>query len=152
MQVNDLMTRNVNTIGTGASCHEAIQRMAKDGLRHLPVIAGDGTLAGMVTDRDIRHYLFRPTVFTRVGSTDVQILLAGVTTSEIMSWPPLTIAPDADITEAAAVMRRSRVGSLLVLESKRLVGILTETDLLREIVRADRWCCPEVESIVVPYP
>jgi CBS-domain-containing membrane protein len=37
-------------------------------------------------------------------------------------------------------------------EHRRLVGILTESDLLREIVRADGCCCPEVESIVVSYP
>jgi acetoin utilization protein AcuB len=152
MRVRELMSDRVVTIGTAASGHEAIELMAKHTMRHLPVVASDGSLAGMVTDRDVRHHLFRPEVFTEVGSVDVQSLLKNVTVSEMMSWPPVTTTADASITDAAALMRRSRVGSLLVIDGTRLLGILTETDLLRELVRADGCCCPEVESNVVSYP
>jgi CBS domain-containing protein len=48
-------------------------------------------------------------------------------------------------------MRQHRIGSLPVVEAGRAVGILTETDLLRHIVRADEACCEEVECIVVSY-
>lgn len=153
MKVNQLMNAgDVITIKATASCHDAIESMAKNGVRHLPVVASDGTLAGMITDRDIRHHLFRPEVFHDLGAVDVKSLLSGVTVSEIMSWPVLTTTRDADITEAASVMRRSRVGSLLVVDGARPVGMLTETNLLREIVRADGACCPEVETIIVSYP
>ena len=127
-------------------------RVQRHRVRHLPVVTGDGTVAGMLTDRDIRHHLFRPEVFSEVGTVDVQSLLKKVTVSEMMSWPPVTTTPETNITEAASQLRRARVGSLLVVEGDRLLGILTETDLLREIVRADGWCCPEVETIVVSYP
>jgi acetoin utilization protein AcuB len=149
MVVRELMTPNVVTIGPGASGHEAVEVMAKNTKRHLPVVTTDGSVAGMLTDRDIRHHMFRPEVFTQVGAGNVRSLLEKVTVSEMMSWPPVTTTPDTSITDAAAQLRRARVGSLLVVEGERVVGILTETDLLRELVRADRWCCPEVESIVV---
>lgn len=152
MRVSELMSRDVDKIGQAASCHDAIQCMAQKGLRHLPVVTSDGTLVGMITDRDIRHHLLRPEVYTRLGTTDVQSLLSGVTVSEIMSWPPVTTTAEKDVTEAAAHMRRSKIGSLLVVDGPRLVGILTESDLLREIMRASGCCCPEVESIVVSYP
>jgi acetoin utilization protein AcuB len=152
MVVRELMSPNVVTIGTGASGHEAVEAMAKNSLRHLPVVTGDGAVAGMLTDRDVRHHLFRPEVFTEVGKVDVQSLLQRVTVSEMMSWPPVTTSPETSITDAAAALRRARVGSLLVVDGTRLLGIVTETDLLRELVRADGWCCPEVESIVVSYP
>jgi acetoin utilization protein AcuB len=152
MVVHELMTRNVVTIGPGASGHEAVEVMAKNTMRHLPVVTGDGTVAGMLTDRDIRHHLFRPEVFSDVGTVDVQSLLKKVTVSEMMSWPPVTTTPETKITEAASQLRGARVGSLLVVEGDRLLGIITQTDLLRELVRADGWCCPDVETIVVSYP
>jgi len=152
MVVRELMSSNVVTIGQGASGHEAVEAMAKNSLRHLPVVTSDAAVAGMLTDRDIRHHLFRPEIFAEVGSVDVHSLLERVTVSEMMSWPPVTTSPETSITDAAAALRRARVGSMLVVDGPRLLGIITETDLLRELVRADRWCCPEVESIVVSYP
>jgi acetoin utilization protein AcuB len=153
MKVKQLIDAgDVITIQTSASCHDAIESMARNGVRHLPVVASDGTLAGMITDRDIRHHLFRPEVFHDLGAVDVKSLLSGVAVSQIMSSPVLTTTRDTDITDAASVMRRSRVGSLLVVEGTRPVGMLTETNLLREIVRADGACCPEVVTIVVSFP
>ena len=49
-------------------------------------------------------------------------------------------------------MRDGKIGSLPVVEGGRLVGIITETDLLRELCRADAACSPEVTDIVVSYP
>lgn len=66
-----------------------------------------------------------------------------------MTTPVLSIGVGADVEEAARLMRQHRIGSLPVLDAGRVVGILTETDLLRYIVRADEACCEEVECIVV---
>jgi CBS domain-containing protein len=48
------------------SCHK---------IRHLPVVGRDGRLAGVVTDRDLRHHLFKPEVFHDVGAVSVEALL-----------------------------------------------------------------------------
>ncbi|HXG03102.1 MAG TPA: CBS domain-containing protein [Candidatus Binatia bacterium] len=65
--------------------------------------------------------------------------------------PVATAAPDDELEAAAGAMLEGKIGSLPVVEGDRVVGIVTETDLLRRIVREDA-CCHDVEMIVVSYP
>jgi acetoin utilization protein AcuB len=152
MQVKDLMSRPVVTIGPSDSCQQAVARMHQARVRHLPVVNREGDLVGVVTDRDLRHHLFSPHVFKELGFTSVDILLRAVPVSAIMSTDVISVEADADLAEAARTMLEDKVGSLPVLERGRLVGILTETDLLRQICRTDAYCSPEVAEIVVSYP
>ena len=152
MQVSELMSRDVVTIGLSDSCHAAAERMCRGKIRHLPVVGEGGTPEGVVTDRDLRHHLFASGVFQEIGSVSVQTLLKAVPVKEIMSAPVVSISPAADVEVAARLMREHKIGSLPVVAAGKLVGILTETDLLRQIVRADAWCCADVECIVVSYP
>jgi CBS domain-containing protein len=69
-----------------------------------------------------------------------------------MSTDLVTATPEMSLIEAAATMRAEKVGALPVLEQGRVVGILTETDLLRHVVRADAACPPECAEIIVAYP
>jgi acetoin utilization protein AcuB len=107
---------------------------------------------GVVTDRDLRHYLFTPEVFRELGSLSVETLLKAVPVSEIMSAPVVTVDATNDLEVAAGIMLEDGIGSLPVVERGRVVGILAETDLLRHIVRADARSGPEVEEIVVSFP
>jgi len=152
MQVRNLMSRPVVTIEPSDSCQETVARMHRARVRHLPVVNREGDLVGVVTDRDLRHHLFSPHVFKELGSTSVDILLRAVPVSAIMSTDVISVEADADLAEAARTMLEDKVGSLPVLEHGRLVGILTETDLLRQICRTDAYCSPEVAEIVVSYP
>ena len=152
MKVSQLMSRSIVTIGPSASCLEAVSRMHGARVRHLPVVDARGGLIGMVTDRDLRHHLFDPRVFKEVGTTAVDSLLKAVPVSEVMSSPVLSVESDDELVEAARVMLEDKVGSLPVLENGRVVGIVTETDVLRQICRADQSCPPEVADIVVSYP
>jgi len=152
MQVSELMSRDVVTIGMSDSCHSAAERMCRMKIRHLPVVAEGGTLEGIVTDRDLRHHLFTPGIFREIGSVSVQTLLKAVPVNELMSVPVVSISPTAEVEVAARLMREHKIGSLPVVAAGKVVGILTEADLLRQIVRADGYCCSEVESIVVSYP
>ena len=151
MRVRELMNRNLVTIAESSSCHEAIGRMHRARVRHLPVLNDDGALVGVVTDRDLRHYLFRPHVREDIGATSIEVLLKAVTVDEIMSAPVLTVDAADEVTDAARMMLEDKVGSLPVTEGGRLVGIITETDLLREICRADAACSPEVTDIIVSH-
>jgi CBS domain-containing protein len=68
-----------------------------------------------------------------------------------MSAPVRCIDAAADVAHAAERMRRDKVGCLPVVEGPRLVGILTEIDLLRSIVGAEASESPELD-IVISYP
>ena len=151
MRVKDLMTTNVVTIEASESCHAAVERMARAGIRHLPVVDARGRLVGVVTDRDLRHHLFAPAVFSEVGRVPVESHLRAVPVVRIMSTPVITVGPDDELELAARTMLEDKVGSLPVVAGGRVVGIITETDLLRLIVREDA-CCHEVATIVVSYP
>jgi CBS domain-containing protein len=145
------MNRNLLTIAEASSCDEAVKRMHRARVRHLPVLNDDGALVGVVTDRDLRHYLFRLHVCEDIGATSIEVLLKAVTVDEIMSAPVLTVDAADEVTDAARMMLEDKVGSLPVTEGGRLVGIITETDLLREICRADAGCSPAVTDIVVSH-
>jgi CBS domain-containing protein len=120
-------------------------------IRHLPVVDADGCLVGIVTDRDIRHHLFAPEIFREIGSVTVERLLASVKVAQVMSRPVVTVAPDDALEAATRMMLEDKVGSLPVVDRGRVVGIITETDLLRRIIGADR-TCGMPEPIVVSYP
>jgi acetoin utilization protein AcuB len=151
MRVSDLMSRDVATVGVADSCQEAVARMVRRKIRHLPVVERDGRLVGVVTDRDLRHRLFEPRVMKEIGTVSVDQILKTVPVKDIMSAPVVTVGPQDELETAARVMREDKVGSLPVVENGRVVGIITETDLLRQIVRADA-CSPECAEIVVSFP
>jgi acetoin utilization protein AcuB len=144
------MSTGVATIDATASCQKAVERMFQRKVRHLPVIEGEGRLVGMLTDRDLRHHLFARGLFDH-DDRSVDDLLRALPVSDIMSSPVISVAPDEPLEVAARRMLEAKIGSLPVVEAGRPLGILTETDLLRQICRADP-CSPEVEYIVVSYP
>jgi CBS domain-containing protein len=152
MHVSDLMSRNLVTIEASDSCLEAVGRMHRARVRHLPVVSPEGSLIGIVTDRDLRHHLFAPRVIKEVGSIAVDILLKAVPVSEIMSSPVMSVPAKADVVEAARIMLEDKVGSLPVVEGGKVVGIVTETDVLRQICKNDAECSKEIAEIVVSYP
>ena len=152
MRVKELMSRVVMTVGTEDSCREALTRMRELKLRHLPVMDLRGKMAGMLTDRDLRHYLFDPAVMRQIGGTSVDSLLESVSVREIMSAPVVSVEPEEEMETAVGLMRSRKVGSLPVVKDGQVVGILTETDVLRRIVRVDATCSPGVEEIIVSYP
>jgi CBS domain-containing membrane protein len=137
MQVAQLMRRDVVTIEDDRTCRDAVERMSLAKVRHLPVVDRDGTIAGMVTDRDLRHWLFAPDIYRRVGRVPATTLLREAPVSEVMSAPALTIAPTADVSEAVQRMRAAKIGSLVVVEARRVVGILTEIDVLRHVMSSE---------------
>jgi acetoin utilization protein AcuB len=152
MQIRELMNREVVMIGPSESCLDAVVRMQRARIRHLPVVNRDGQLVGVITDRDLRHQLFSPEVFEALGSIGVDVLLDGVRVAEIMSTDVVTVEAGASLGHAAAIMRKHRVGSLPVMENGRMTGIVTEVDILRQIVRVDATCVPECAEVIVSYP
>jgi acetoin utilization protein AcuB len=152
MDIKDLMTRNVVTIPATATCAKAVETMFHHRVRHLPVVDAGGKLCGIVTDRDLRHHLFEPQVLEDIGTTPVEDLLRAIAVSEVMSVPVVTVGPTASLETAARLMLEDKVGSLPVVDGGRVVGIITETDLLRRIVGEDAACRDDVREIVISFP
>jgi acetoin utilization protein AcuB len=151
MRVSELMSRDVVTIEDTATCHEAVDRMCRRKVRHLPVLDRDGALVGIVTDRDVRHRLFAPDVYRQIGMIAVGTLLRQAPVRGVMSAPVRCIGVAADVADAAERMRRDKVGCLPVVDGSRLVGMLTEIDVLRSIVAAEVPGSPELD-VVISYP
>ena len=129
--VKEWMTQPVTTIGADAPVRQAAELMKTRQIRHLPVVENDGRLIGIVTDRDLRQMIFDPMIHERLG--DVVEALGGLTVRDIMTWAVITVRPESGIRQAARLMREQKFGALPVVEAGRVVGMLTERDLLRAL-------------------
>ena len=130
MKVHDLMTRDFVTAQAHWPLATAVGVMAERSVRHLPVMER-GELVGLVSERD----LLEATGWTpeRYVEADRGPKLV----RDYMSVPVETVHDDDDVTTALSILLDRRRGCLPVLDAEeRLVGILTVSDLVTELVRA----------------
>ena len=122
MQVRDYMSPAPVTVSDGSDYKRAHELMEAKDLHHLPVVDGSQSVVGIVTRRDLQL------AARCYGAAPVEIC-------DVMHTPVVTITPDSKLSDAADRMRREGIGSLPVCESEdgHLVGIITETDLLRAL-------------------
>ena len=132
MKIRDLMTEKPITVDLNTPVLEARQIMLGKRIRHLLVTDGP-KLAGMVTDRDIRLNL--PSPATSLSVWEINYLLARLTVESVMTKALVTVSPGWDPRDAAVLMLDHRIGALPVVDNGQLVGIITETDLLRAFVK-----------------
>lgn len=115
------MTRDVITVEPSATVADALDIIRSHNIRHLPVLEGS-RLVGVVTDRDLRLAVGPGAEPDRVDVSDV------------MTGSPITTPPSTPIESAARLLIEKRIGCLPVVEDGELVGILTETDMIRSFV------------------
>lgn len=128
MLVRNLMTAAPITVPRQTSAADAWRQMTDMRRQHLLVTDGN-LLVGIVTDRDVRLNL--PSPATSLSASVLNYLLQRVTVDQVMTAPVLTIDPSADARQAARIMLDRQIGALPVLEGMRIVGIVTETDVVR---------------------
>jgi acetoin utilization protein AcuB len=133
MRVKEWMSPSPATVPPNTPVSEARELMQRRVIRHLLVAEGD-RLLGIITDRDIRLTL--PSPATSLSVWEINYLLAKLTVGETMTKAVVTVDPERPIEDAAGLMLEHRIGALPVVTSGRLVGIITETDLLRAFVRS----------------
>jgi CBS domain-containing protein len=128
--VRDLMTQNPTTLDRNETLDLAESIMNLGRVRHMPVVE-DGKVIGIISQRD----LFRSALITALGfgRKTTSALIKTIKIKEVMTSKVITISQDASIKEAARQMIDKKIGCLPVVEGDRLVGILTETDMLRHI-------------------
>jgi CBS domain-containing protein len=112
------------TVRSDADYKAALKVMQENALHHLPVVDADGKLVGMAAERDLllaaAHYL-----------------QSAVEVGDIMHRGVVTVTSEMSVAEAATLMVEKRIGGLPVLDSgKQLIGIITETDMFRALVKS----------------
>ena len=128
-RVRDLMSSELTTLHRNEKLSIADDLMRLERIRHLPVLDEDGSVAGIVSQRD----LFRSALARALGYGEhaQQRLLDQLQVKEVMTNDPVTVAPDMPLAEAARLMLDRKIGCLLVVEGSELVGILTEADFVQ---------------------
>jgi acetoin utilization protein AcuB len=131
MRVAELMNRELFAVSPRDSVEQAVKLLRRRGIRHLLVMSKN-RLVGIISDRDLKRALDpRQTRKKLMNVGGLYFLLEPILVEEIMTRDPVTIEPAASASHAAYIMVERRFGALPVVENGRVVGIVTETDLLR---------------------
>jgi CBS domain-containing protein len=127
LSVSEIMTAQPYTLGPDDSLAKARELMAQHHIRHIPVVSGDGTLIGVVTQRDV------------LAAADSNILPDQaaheaeeryVALSSIMTSPVQTVDESASLRGTAMHMQHNKLGCLPVVREDQLVGIITDSDFV----------------------
>lgn len=132
MRAQDVMVRDPQTVTPSTTVWTALALMRQGDVRHLPVIDDDGTLRGILSNRDFRRLLDFMDPEGRIPH------VRDIAVSEIMTKVPqvITAHPDTPVVNIAQLMVTRKVGGMPIVDAQhRVVGILTQKDVLRELVR-----------------
>ena len=122
MRVQQIMTKDIFALKEDSKIFKASEIMTFKNIRHIPVIDSKGKLVGIVTHRDLLSSLSRKLMPLQVR--------------EIMTRDATSITPETHVSRATEIMLSNKFGCLPIVDSKGiLIGIITETDLLKELFR-----------------
>ena len=121
MKINALMIPDPITITEAASIPDALELMKMNSIRHLPVVGPNSALHGFVTLADLRQGL-------------IPSMVGDVSLSDLMIQDPITVSPNDDIEIAAQLIYKHKISGIPVVDNGKLVGIITETDILRAFI------------------
>lgn len=121
MKISDLMIPDPITISEKASITDALELMKLNSIRHLPVVSPKKLLRGFVTLADLKQGL-------------IPSMVGDVSLTDLMIEDPIQVHPDDDIEIAARLIYKHKISGMPVVKDRRLVGIITETDILRAFI------------------
>ena len=121
MKINSLMIPDPITITENTSIREAIELMKINSIRHLPVVAKGDKLKGFLTLADLKQGL-------------LPSMLGDLSLKDFIIKNPIVVRPDDDIEIAAQLIYKHKIGGMPVVQNDKLVGIITETDILRTFI------------------
>ncbi|MCB9419154.1 MAG: CBS domain-containing protein [Ardenticatenaceae bacterium] len=129
MFVKEFMTSDLITITPDTAVPAALRLMGEKKIRRLPVVDSHGKLVGIVSDKDLLHA--SPSPATSLAIWEITDLMSKLKVEKVMTRDVVAVPEDTPLEEAALIMADKRIGSLLILRDKKLVGIITESDLFR---------------------
>ena len=134
MYVGRIMHKHLVTVPPDTNLKKAKDIIQEKRINHLLVVKEDGNLVGIVSDRDVRQSWASPA--TALSVHELNYLLNQLTVEMIMVKKIITISPGTTIERAAYIMQENRINALPVIESGKLVGIITSTDVMGVLLRA----------------
>ncbi len=139
MKVSKLMSRKLITVSPDDSIERAIQLLRQRGVRHLLVLK-NGRLVGIVSDRDFKRALDSAQAKKKrlLNLGGILFLLEPFSISEIMTRDVVSIDPNATVQMATSLMVEMKFGALPVVKEDKLLGIITEPDLLKYFAKAPK--------------
>ena len=132
MRVKGRMTPNPIVVSPRTSYNEALKSMKSNGIKHLPVLSKKGDLVGIVTHADMLEA--EPSPVTTLSIYEMASLLEKVSMTHIMTSPVYAVEEDCSITNAAKFMLEKEIGCLPIMNEGKLVGIITDTDVMKTFV------------------
>ncbi len=135
LAVEDVMSTSLRVTSPDATIGAATGEMGHCRFRRLPVVSED-VLFGIITSTDIVRYMGTGEVFERLVTGNVRELM-DLPVRTLMRGNLITTTPDVPITAAARVMLERGIGALPVIEDTRLIGLVTEFDLVRAFAEAN---------------
>src|SRR5262245_39146957 len=127
MRVKEIMTTSVISVPEHETVENAARLLARHRISGLPVVNKNGQLTGMVTEYDL-------------------ISKQGHLVADIMSRGVISVSPETDTQEVIHVLTNRRIRRVVVLDGDRPVGVVSRSDLIKEI--AMRWVCPTCGEVV----
>ncbi|MFZ3578239.1 acetoin utilization AcuB family protein [Virgibacillus sp. DJP39] len=129
MLVEEIMNKQVITLSPKSTIAEALRLLHQHRIRHIPIVDEDKHVLGIVSDRDVRDA--SPSIFQKQASED-NVLKNEIQT--IMSHPVITVHPLDFVEEVAGIFYDHEFACLPVIQDNRLVGIVTEKDMLYTLI------------------
>jgi len=133
LAVENAMTASLRVTQPDCPIAEVTRDMTQHRFRRLPVVS-DEVLYGIITATDIMRYLGSREVFSRLSTGDIAEVM-GLPVRTLIAGDLFTITPEKSINEAARQMLEKNIGALPVIEDTRLIGLVTEFDLVRAFAR-----------------
>jgi CBS domain-containing protein len=131
MRVAELMQTEVETVAPDMTVAQAIVRLSDAHVHGVPVVDGGDQIVGVLTTTDVLNAAAE----TR-GSEDRERLFDETTVEEIMTPRPMTVDPTTDVKEAAQQMLYLEVHRLFVEDDGHLVGVISQSDIVRAVALA----------------
>ena len=130
LTVKQVMTADPVTLGPEDTLMRAVEVMRQKGIRRIPIVVAD-TLVGLLAEGDLKRA--QPSALSD-SQDEFNRVMEGTQVSRIMIQGPITVSEDALLADAAQTLHNTKFGALPVVRDGRLVGILTDTDVLRCLV------------------
>ena len=128
MLIEEIMKQDVVTLLPSNTVRDALEIMLEYKIRHLPIITENQAVVGIITDRDLKEIV--PSTMSDISDKNVY----DIKLSEVMTKNPITAHPMDFVEESAVVFYSNKIGSLPIVSNNKLVGIITETDLLYKYI------------------